>query len=101
MPPQAKYTTADIQVFIKLHDQIKSSEHLDDKKRLCSTDPNSPLVLAFAAPDSPLVPSPSSGWLPKRRRITSPGSIVNVHSGAMEDFNDSEDEDSSSLNDAA
>ena len=103
IPPQAKYTTANIQVFIKLHNQIKSSEHLEDKKRLSSsTDPDSPLVLAFVAPDtSPLFSSPSSAWLPKRRRITSPGSIINVHSGAMEDFNDSEDEDSTSPNDAA
>jgi hypothetical protein len=101
MPPQAKYTTADIQVFIKLRDQIKSSEHLEDKKRLSSTDPDSPLVLAFVAPDSPLVSLPSSAWLPKRRRITSPSSnIVNVHSGAMEDFDDSEDEDSTFPNTA-
>jgi hypothetical protein len=101
MPPQAKYTTADIKVFIKLRDQIKSSEHLEDKKRLSSTDPDSPLVLAFVAPDSPLVSLPSSARLPKRRRITSPSSnIVNVHSGAMEDFDDSEDENSTFPNTA-
>jgi hypothetical protein len=98
MPPQAKYTTPDIQVFIKLRDQIKSSERLEDKKRLSSTDPDSPLVLAFVAPDTPLVSSPSSR---KRRKMSSPGSILNVHSGAMEDFDDSDGEDSSPPNNAA
>ena len=101
MPPQAKYTTPNIQVFMKLCDQIKSSEHLEDKKRISSTDPDSPLVLAFVAPDTPLVSLPSSDCLCKRRKMSFPGSIINVHSGAMEDFDDSDGEDSCPPNDAA
>lgn len=100
LPPVSKYTTPDIKFFIKLHNQIKLTERLEDKKRDNSDADKdadgSPLVLAFVQPELPLAGSSptAAGGNTKRRKVTSPsGANIKVASGAMELFCDSSDDD--------
>jgi hypothetical protein len=107
LPPLSKYTTADIKFFIKLRNQIKTTERLEDKKHVNRSNDDSndedetnandrPFVLSFVLPELPhLGSSPSAGASKsKRRKVTSPsGANLKVTSGAMELFCDSDDED--------
>jgi hypothetical protein len=106
LPPVSKYTTADLKFFIKLRNQIKTTERLDDKKCVNSNDDsndgdetnanNHPFVLSYVLPELPHAgSSPSVGAnKSKRRKVTSPsGANLKLVSGAMEVFCDSDDED--------
>lgn len=89
---RSKYTTSDIAFFVALCNQIKSSERLEDKKHQDSNG-DSPLVLAFVAPELSVAASPSTMTASsKRRKVTSPSNNGNVYVGAMELFSDSEDD---------
>ena len=93
-----KYSTCDIEYFIKLRQDIKDTDRRLDRKRGGNESDNEGFILAFKAPTDTAVPAtPQSNRNRRRQRrtsagITSPSGQSPTTLGAMPLLDESEDE---------